>query len=88
MIIIALLCDNYLMVYGGTGVPFGQSSSNKLHVCDLRHLHWQEVETTGDPPLEQYGQVRNTHFEFMICFYKPCISVRVCAVLKGCNLWR
>lgn len=52
----ALLCDNYLMVYGGTGVPFGQSSSNKLHICDLRTLHWREVGTAGEPPLEQYGQ--------------------------------
>lgn len=52
----AVLYGNYLHVFGGTGVSFGESTSNKLTRCDLRTLVWEEVDTTGEPPDPQYGQ--------------------------------
>jgi len=52
----AVLHGNYLVVYGGTGVPFGGCSSNKMNVCDLRTLTWMKVDVTGEAPTPQYGQ--------------------------------
>lgn len=52
----ALLTGHYLLVFGGTGVPFGFSSSNSLHLCDLRTHQWKKVSTTGSLPPKQYGQ--------------------------------
>lgn len=57
----AVIVDRLLIVYGGTGVPFGQSSSNLIHTCNLDTLMWQKVRVsdTSDPaqqPIEQYGQ--------------------------------
>ncbi|CAG7822338.1 unnamed protein product [Allacma fusca] len=52
----AVMHGDYMVVFGGTGVPFGTSSSNKMSICDLRTLKWQRVHTTGTPPSPQYGQ--------------------------------
>ncbi|XP_076304049.1 scruin like at the midline isoform X2 [Tachypleus tridentatus] len=52
----AVLIGNKLLVYGGTGVPFGSTSSNDLHVCDLSTLEWSHLKTTGTPPKPLYGQ--------------------------------
>ncbi|KAF2356629.1 Galactose oxidase/kelch beta-propeller [Trinorchestia longiramus] len=41
---------------GGTGVPFGESSSNCLQVCDLLTGEWERLETGGTKPLPSYGQ--------------------------------
>ena len=46
------------MMFGGTGVPFGETASNELHLLDLRTLHWRNIECTGEPPTKGYGQVR------------------------------
>jgi len=51
-----LLHGHFLLVYGGTGLPFGHSSSNKIHVCDLRTLTWRLAKTSGQCPTPQYGQ--------------------------------
>lgn len=51
---------DHLIVYGGTGVPFGQSSSNKIHACDLRTGVWQWLRPVNASeetvPTDQYGQ--------------------------------
>ncbi|CAL8108227.1 unnamed protein product [Orchesella dallaii] len=52
----AILYGNFLIVFGGTGVPFGGSSSNKMNICDLRSLTWRTINTTGEAPTPQYGQ--------------------------------
>ncbi|XP_054720269.1 kelch domain-containing protein 10-like [Uloborus diversus] len=57
----AALVNNCMIVYGGTGVPFGESSSNSTHVCNLDKLEWQTLPTTGYLPLEQYGQAITVH---------------------------
>ena len=51
---------DHLIVYGGTGVPFGQSSTNKIHSCNLRTGMWQWLRPQNaddnQVPTEQYGQ--------------------------------
>lgn len=51
---------DHLIVYGGTGVPFGQSSTNKIHCCDLRTGTWQWLRPQNTDenqmPTDQYGQ--------------------------------
>lgn len=62
MFVSALLHDNHVLVYGGTGVPFGHNSSNKLHVLDMKTNTWRllSMATVVDNapaimPPEQYG---------------------------------
>jgi len=57
----ALLHGRTMLVYGGTGVPFGSTSSNSLHTCNLDTLVWNKVQTEGSPPEEQYGQAIALH---------------------------
>lgn len=48
-----------LMVYGGTGVPFGTNCSNQLYVCNLKEdvqIKMQAIEANGNRPPKQYGQ--------------------------------
>ncbi|XP_014246259.2 kelch domain-containing protein 10-like [Cimex lectularius] len=53
-----ILTGDVLLVYGGSGVPFGANSSNKLFVCDLSLdvLEFTEVLTVGTSPIPGYGQ--------------------------------
>lgn len=57
----AVIVDRLLIVYGGTGVPFGQSSSNFIYTCNLDSLMWQKMPVSeksvhAHQPIEQYGQ--------------------------------
>lgn len=55
-----------LIVFGGSGVPFGESNSKKLHVCSLRRHQWfdltetysdkEESDGEGVSPIAGYGQ--------------------------------
>ncbi|XP_054278630.1 kelch domain-containing protein 10-like [Macrosteles quadrilineatus] len=54
-----LLSGNILMVYGGTGVPFGANCSNDLFICDLsksNDLKFEVIVALGNSPQPQYGQ--------------------------------
>ncbi|XP_041349835.1 kelch domain-containing protein 10-like [Gigantopelta aegis] len=44
-----------MLTFGGTGVPFGESSSNDLHVLNLESYKWQHYQCRGDHPEEKYG---------------------------------
>uniref|UniRef100_T1JAT7 6-phosphofructo-2-kinase domain-containing protein n=1 Tax=Strigamia maritima TaxID=126957 RepID=T1JAT7_STRMM len=52
----AIIYCNHLLVFGGTGIPFGVASSNSLHACDLTTFEWQKIKTTGQKPEKLYGQ--------------------------------
>lgn len=52
-----ILCGGTLMVYGGTGVPFGERCSNQLYVCDVKNGMMKIVPALGELPEPQYGQV-------------------------------
>lgn len=64
----ALLHHDRMLVYGGTGVPFGERISNRLYALDLRTQHWDLVPTTGDSPYEQYGQAICCHGGYLYVF--------------------
>ncbi|EDO31221.1 predicted protein [Nematostella vectensis] len=59
-----LLNKGNLIVYGGSGIPFGQSNSAQLHICLLSKKEWIELETTTgylydkkpSLPIPGYGQ--------------------------------
>lgn len=51
-----ILRGNTLMVYGGTGVPFGESCSNRLYLCNLNNGKMDIVPAKGDLPDPHYGQ--------------------------------
>lgn len=53
-----VLSGQLLIVYGGTGVPFGANCSNDLFICDLRkdNLKFNLVSASGNSPPPQYGQ--------------------------------
>ena len=52
-----MLDGHNLLVFGGTGVPFGEAASNQLHVCNLRRLQWKHIKCTGEFPIRCYGHV-------------------------------
>jgi len=52
-----VLSGGLLMVYGGTGVPFGKECSNTLYVCDVvRGTPMKSLEVSGRKPVPLYGQ--------------------------------
>ncbi|XP_011691613.1 PREDICTED: kelch domain-containing protein 10 homolog [Wasmannia auropunctata] len=60
-----ILCGNALMVYGGTGVPFGESCSNQLYICNVDDGAIQVVPAIGELPLPQYGQALVCHGPYL-----------------------
>ncbi|PSN30842.1 Kelch domain-containing protein 10 [Blattella germanica] len=52
-----LLKGGTMIIYGGTGYPFGAQCSNQLHVCNFREDYKiQPVKAEGSFPPQQYGQ--------------------------------
>lgn len=54
-----ILSGKILMVFGGTGVPFGARCSQHLYLCDLSEeekLSFHKVDATGHIPPPLYGQ--------------------------------
>ena len=67
-----ILPSNQLLLFGGTGIPFGDAASNQIYACDLRKLSWKHVQCTGTPPTRGYG-----HVGFQLEFtWLTCISPR------------
>lgn len=51
--------DGKIIVYGGTGLPYGENSSNKLTIYHIDKNHWELIEPVSEPhrsPSEMYGQ--------------------------------
>ncbi|XP_075217092.1 scruin like at the midline [Lycorma delicatula] len=62
------LAGNVLMVFGGTGVPFGAHCSNDLYLCDLskqNNLSFTFVKASGDVPSPRYGQAIVFHNKYL-----------------------
>ena len=47
--------NSTLVVFGGTGFPFGETLSNSLHICNLNTLVWKKYDLKGEVPLGLYG---------------------------------
>lgn len=57
-ILIAVLQGRDLLVFGGTGIPFGDCSSNQLHICNLDSMLWRSYSLAkGQLPEKAYGHV-------------------------------
>lgn len=57
----AVFIGGSLIVYGGTGVPFGHTSSNIVYCCDLETYTWKSIEPANPSndvniPPQGYGQ--------------------------------
>ncbi|MEQ2190611.1 hypothetical protein XENOCAPTIV_002017 [Xenoophorus captivus] len=53
----AVLHGNNLLVFGGTGIPFGENNSNDIHVCNVQYRRWNLLNCKGKKPNKIYGQV-------------------------------
>ncbi len=68
------LYRNLLLVFGGTGFPFGQHVSNDLFVLDLKRRHWKRCQIRDQQPQRVYGAVKKIYFIyprkllFVFCF--------------------
>uniref|UniRef100_A0A0P4WED7 Kelch domain-containing protein 10 n=1 Tax=Scylla olivacea TaxID=85551 RepID=A0A0P4WED7_SCYOL len=52
----AVQCGPFMLVFGGTATPFGNSSSDSLYQCHLPTGRWQKIVTMGKKPKPMYGQ--------------------------------
>ncbi|ESO88776.1 hypothetical protein LOTGIDRAFT_125466, partial [Lottia gigantea] len=44
-----------MLMFGGTAIPFGESNSNDLNVCNLSTASWKLYTCYGDLPTKKYG---------------------------------
>ncbi|XP_077196512.1 kelch domain-containing protein 10 isoform X2 [Paroedura picta] len=51
-----VLHGNNLLVFGGTGIPFGESNGNDVHVCNVKYKRWALFTCRGKKPNRIYGQ--------------------------------
>ncbi|CAF0966121.1 unnamed protein product [Rotaria sordida] len=63
------LFRNLLLVFGGTGFPFGQHVSNDLFVLDLKRLHWKRCRILDQQPEPVYGasMIVNDDHLYILC---------------------
>lgn len=62
-----ILHEDVLILYGGTGFPFGVNCSNRLYVCKpgSKPNEMTEIAVKGDLPPAQYGQTILYHDGFL-----------------------
>ncbi|CAF0810157.1 unnamed protein product [Adineta steineri] len=63
------LFRNYLLVFGGTGFPFGHHVSNDLFVLDLKRRHWKRFRIHDQQPQPVYGasMLLNDDHLYILC---------------------
>lgn len=60
-------------------MPFGQSNSNDLYVCNVRTCEWTQIHTTADTPSDmptpRYGHtmVRHGHCLYVFAGTAGCV---------------
>lgn len=59
---LAALLGDKMLFFGGTGIPFGETASNEVHVCDLNSFRWSLLLTTGEKPTPRYGAVSRPRY--------------------------
>uniref|UniRef100_A0A3B4BH81 Kelch domain-containing protein 10 n=1 Tax=Periophthalmus magnuspinnatus TaxID=409849 RepID=A0A3B4BH81_9GOBI len=52
----AVMHGNNLLVFGGTGIPFGENNGNDVHVCNVHYKRWNLLNCRGKKPNKIYGQ--------------------------------
>lgn len=73
----AVLHGNNLLVFGGTGIPFGENNGNDVHVCNVKYKRWSLLNCRGKKPNRIYGQVATeiSHPPRKMCTLNFCFSV-------------
>eukprot|EP00069_Balaena_mysticetus_P006036 bmy_18386T0 len=51
-----VLHGNNLLMFGGTGIPLGESNGNDVHVCNVKYKRWPLPSCLGKKPSHTYGQ--------------------------------
>lgn len=64
----AVLHGNNLLVFGGTGIPFGENNGNDVHVCNVQYKRWNLLNCRGKKPNKIYGQVNSFSFCLVLVF--------------------
>lgn len=64
------LQGSLLIVFGGTGMPFGNANSNDVYICDLSKspLTFRFMPSTGSQPDARYGQAIHIDGKYMYVF--------------------
>lgn len=76
----AVLHGNNLLVFGGTGIPFGENNGNDVHVCNVKYKRWSLLNCRGKKPNRIYGQVGTEisptgFFFFFQCYKKSWFNI-------------
>ena len=64
-----VLHGNNLLVFGGTGIPFGESNGNDVHVCNVKYKRWALLSCRGKKPSRIYGQVPIHGWPWRMCLF-------------------
>lgn len=73
---VLMISDWHLIVYGGTGPIFGQTSSNKITLFDIKKSHWKVMDYVNEEfdydniPTPAYGQsiaIDRENLLFYVC---------------------
>ena len=52
-----VLDGDYLLVFGGSNVPFGHSNTNDFFACDLKNRHWEKIEYVLASPVSRTMEI-------------------------------
>ena len=63
----AVLHGHNLLVFGGTGIPFGENNGNDVHVCNVQYRRWNLLNCRGKKPNKIYGQVTFVSEDLKCC---------------------
>ncbi|XP_062522756.1 kelch domain-containing protein 10-like [Corticium candelabrum] len=50
-----VMSGDVIITFGGSGVPFGYSNSNEIHLLSIKSHHWSRLQCSGNVPESQYG---------------------------------
>ncbi|XP_051910969.1 kelch domain-containing protein 10 isoform X1 [Hippocampus zosterae] len=64
----AVLHGHNLLVFGGTGIPFGENNGNDVHVCNVKYKRWSLLNCRGKKPNRIYGQAMVIINSFLYVF--------------------
>uniref|UniRef100_A0A0A9Z0Q3 Kelch domain-containing protein 10 n=1 Tax=Lygus hesperus TaxID=30085 RepID=A0A0A9Z0Q3_LYGHE len=64
------LQGSLIIVFGGTGMPFGNANSNDVYICDLTRspLQFRFMPSSGNQPEPRYGQAIHIDGKYMYVF--------------------
>lgn len=60
---------NLVLVFGGTGFPFGHTVSDDLHILDLKRRQWRRCQFPQNRPAPVYGasMITNDEHLYILC---------------------